>query len=245
MKIIAHRGYSSKYPENTILAFKKAIEAGADGIELDTHMTVDKKIIVHHFYALGTTNNGAGFISEKPSEYIRSLDAGSWKDKSFAGEKIPFLSEVFETFGKTIHYELELKAHPQPFADETIKIVQQYDLINNITFTSYQYPLLAYIKKQIPSAHIAFITPTIPDWMDMRSARDVIRASTVLRELDSIHAHLSAFTPEFVKELKDIGLIVHTGLGETEAYIRDSLAIGADEICVNDVGLGVKIVHKK
>lgn len=241
MKIIAHRGYSSKYPENTLLAFRKAIEAGAPAIELDTHLTADNKVIVHHYYVLGHTNNGEGFISERTSQYIRTLDAGSWKDQSFSGEKIPFLSEVFETFETTTHYELELKAHGKPYVDEIIRIVRKYNLLNNITFTSYQYPLLAYVKKHLPDAKIGFITPPIHDWMDMHTARDVIRASLIMGDVDSIHANLKAFTPEFVAELKTMGLTVHFGLGKTEEYIKKSILLGADELCVNDVELGLRL----
>lgn len=87
-KIIPHRGHSQKYPENTIIAFKKAFELEANGIECDVHFTKDKKLIIHHFYELGKTDNGEGLIFEKDSSYLKFLDCGSWFDIKFQEERM-------------------------------------------------------------------------------------------------------------------------------------------------------------
>ena len=62
MKVMAHRGYSGMYPENTMLAFQKAAEAGADGIELDVHKTRDGVLVVHHDERVDRTTDGTGRI---------------------------------------------------------------------------------------------------------------------------------------------------------------------------------------
>lgn len=93
IKIIAHRGYSSKYPENTILAFEQAAKAGADGIEFDIQMTKDGVPVIIHDHTIDRTTNGKGHVKEMTFEEIRKLDAGS-------GQKIPTLKEVLDVAKK-------------------------------------------------------------------------------------------------------------------------------------------------
>ena len=78
---IAHRGFSGNYPENTMLAFKKAIEAGADGIELDVHFSKDGEIVVIHDERVDRTSDGEGYVVEFTYEELSKFDASS----SFAG----------------------------------------------------------------------------------------------------------------------------------------------------------------
>jgi glycerophosphoryl diester phosphodiesterase len=82
--------------------FQKAIDLGADGIELDVHETKDGVPVVHHAYYLGMSNNGAGLISEKSHEALQHLDAGSWFDTQYKDVRIPTLEEVFKFFGNKI-----------------------------------------------------------------------------------------------------------------------------------------------
>src|SRR3989344_2707538 len=127
-KIIAHRGHSSKYPENTLLAFKKAIGAGTDGFECDLHFTTDKKVVIHHYYTLGHTDNGNGYIFEKDSQYLRSLDCGSWFNSRFKNQKMPYLDELLTEFGSSTLYELELKDFGKEFADTVLHTVKKHNL---------------------------------------------------------------------------------------------------------------------
>ena len=80
-RVYAHRGDSAAHPENTLLAFRKAIESGAFGVELDLHATSDGTVVVIHDRSLERTTNGRGFVDELPLEAVRQLDAG-------AGERV-------------------------------------------------------------------------------------------------------------------------------------------------------------
>ena len=84
--VLAHRGYSAKAPENTMAAFELALAVGADGIELDVHMTRDGEIVVIHDDTLDRTTNGKGPVSDQTMAELRELDAGSWFSPEFAGE---------------------------------------------------------------------------------------------------------------------------------------------------------------
>ncbi|WP_297501872.1 glycerophosphodiester phosphodiesterase family protein [Thermococcus sp.] len=100
--VLGHRGYSSKYPENTILAFKKAIEAGADGVELDVWLTKDGEVVIIHDETVDRTSNGSGGVKEMTLGELKELDFGS-------GEKIPTLEEVFEALPEEALINVEIK----------------------------------------------------------------------------------------------------------------------------------------
>nr|WP_297071585.1 glycerophosphodiester phosphodiesterase family protein [Thermococcus sp.] len=100
--VLGHRGYSAKYPENTILAFKKALEAGADGVELDVWLTKDREVVVIHDERIDRTSNMSGSVKEMTLEELREADFGN-------GERIPTLEEVFEALPEDAIINVELK----------------------------------------------------------------------------------------------------------------------------------------
>ena len=88
--IIAHRGSAGTHPENTLPAFMEAVRSGADGIELDVHLTADQQLVVIHDESVDRTTNGKGLIRELTLEEIKKLDAGSWFDKKYQATKMRF-----------------------------------------------------------------------------------------------------------------------------------------------------------
>lgn len=242
MKIVAHRGMSDLYPENTLLAFQKAQAAGADAIELDVHFTTDKRIIVHHYFELGQTENGEGYIFEKDAAYLRSLDAGAWFDSKYTGEKLPFIEEVFTALTNTIQYEIELKAYGKAFVDSLLSIVMSFNILPSIQFTSYQYPLLANIKKHIPQATVGFIAPPKPTWMAQRTFQEIIEASLIQQEIDVIHIPVDLYNQPFVDRLRTHHVKLHFGLADTKEQIQKAIQLGADELTTNHLQLALDLI---
>ncbi|MEA1927811.1 MAG: glycerophosphodiester phosphodiesterase family protein [Candidatus Auribacterota bacterium] len=97
MITIAHRGASADTPENTLSAFRRAVQLGADMIELDVRLSRDGKVMVFHDQDLSRTTDGTGPVEERTLEELRALDAGSWFSDEFKGEGIPTLEEVIRT----------------------------------------------------------------------------------------------------------------------------------------------------
>src|SRR5947207_12232183 len=101
---IAHRGASAWAPENTMAAFRLALEMGAHGFELDVQLTTDDQVVVIHDGSVNRTTNGTGRIAQMPLSQIRRLDAGSWFNhvrtrrakQEYKDERIPILSEALE-----------------------------------------------------------------------------------------------------------------------------------------------------
>lgn len=103
MLIYAHRGWSSRYPENTLRAFAEAIALGVSGIELDIQLTADGVPVVIHDRNLARTTNGNGLVDEMSLSDLRTLDAG-------AGERVPTLREVLDLVAGSVHLDIEIKA---------------------------------------------------------------------------------------------------------------------------------------
>ncbi len=93
--VIAHRGLDETFPENTITAFKVALERGM-AIEIDVRGTLDNELIVLHDDTVDRTTDGNGVVANMTLAEVKQLDAGSWWDEDFAGEKIPTLMETFD-----------------------------------------------------------------------------------------------------------------------------------------------------
>lgn len=100
-------------------AFRSAAALQPDMIEIDVHMTLDGEIIIMHDHTVDRTTNGTGLIREKTLAEIRALDAGSWKDASFAGEKVPTFEEflVFMRDYPDMLFNVELKDYPAHSGD--------------------------------------------------------------------------------------------------------------------------------
>ena len=107
-KVIAHRGLSARYPENTLLAFAKALEAGAEMMELDVRLTADKEIVVAHDLDLSRATDGHGPIDRYTLKELRSFNAAKLWPELFP-EPIPTLREVIELVAGKAQLNIELK----------------------------------------------------------------------------------------------------------------------------------------
>lgn len=127
---IAHRGASGIAPENTLAAFKKAIDIGVDAVEFDLHGTADGEIVVIHDASLDRTTNLSGSIKQTTLEDIKRADAGAWFNHKFKGETVPTLAEALACITDDVIAVLEIK-------DDTIAeaVVQKIREMNLLEFT--------------------------------------------------------------------------------------------------------------
>ena len=94
--VLGHRGSPQEAPENTLPSFRKALEQGADGVELDVHLTCDGALVVFHNYTLSGTTGSRGFLAKRTLEELKELDAGFSFSREYAGTPIPTFTEVVE-----------------------------------------------------------------------------------------------------------------------------------------------------
>lgn len=156
--IVAHRGSSETYPENTLLAFQKAVELGVDFIEIDVHETADGELVVIHDGTLERTTDGKGCVKELTYEDIRKFDAGKWKGP-FEGVKIPSLDEVLSlVYGKTRLW-IEIK---EAAPEKIIKQLRKHKMENSVVIGSFNMEHLTCVRRTAPSISTSLISVELP-----------------------------------------------------------------------------------
>lgn len=179
-KIYGHRGSKGNYPENTLLSFQHAIDEGADGIELDVHLTKDDELVVIHDQTLDRTTNGKGEIKDLTLSEIRQYSAGSTfnhfseYDNSWDKEKVPTLTEVLQLMADTdIELNIELKTYIYTYPgieEKLLSVVKEFGGSRKIIYSSFHLPTLTRLKALDSEANIALLTkyPVThpPDYME-------------------------------------------------------------------------------
>jgi len=149
--VIAHRGSSSDYPENTVRAFQKAEAVKADMIELDIQLSKDGIPMVFHDDTLERCTNGTGKLNQYTCDELRKLDAGGWKNPDFSGEKIPTLEEVLSFAKNKIAVNVEIKAHDgvvdSGIEVQAFKLVKKYEMERHVLFSCFNTTILKRLRE--------------------------------------------------------------------------------------------------
>jgi len=151
--VIAHRGASAYYPENTMSAFKGALELKADMIELDVLLTKDRIPIVFHDEKLNKKTNGKGLTQDFTLTELQELDAGSWFDKKFKEEKIPTLLEVLEFSKGKILVNIEIKTEAVSDIEKggvvqiIIEMLKDLEMEEQVILSSFDYRAIERVNK--------------------------------------------------------------------------------------------------
>ena len=153
--VAAHRGLCARYPENTMEAFRAAIEAGVDQIELDVRLTKDGEAVIIHDDRVDRTANAVGKVIDMTLDELRSLDFGIKKGPEFEGAKIPTFREFMELVKDhpTMTVDVELKEYPTEgreqlafdFCDKILAIIDEYGFTDRVVINSFSGKLNEYV----------------------------------------------------------------------------------------------------
>ena len=159
---VAHRGWSSKAPENTLAAIQLAMsEPYISWIEFDVQLSKDGIPVIIHDYTLERTTNGQGFVREKTYAELSQLDAGSWFSPVYAGEKIPTLEDVLDLAGGRIRMNIELKTQgnmSSGLEEAVIDHIYRYTLQHDVVLTSFEPKVVQRLKRLAPELRTGLIT---------------------------------------------------------------------------------------
>lgn len=197
---IAHRGASAECPENTLVAFRRAMELGANMIECDLQLTADGHVVVFHDWSLERTTDGSGTVRDQPLAVLRSLDAGSWKEPRFAGERVPTLEEALDATAGRVGLNLELKSLRAEglLALSALRIVEQHAALDRVLFSSFDARLLERLRDASADARIAVLWAH-PPFDDAFGIAGELRA-------EAIHPPDRGTEAALVREARDRGL---------------------------------------
>ena len=161
--VAAHRGWSEKYPENTLEAFKAAIELGVDQLETDIRLTKDGELVIIHDESVDRTTNGSGKVKELTLEELKSLDAGVKKGEEFIGCRIPTFMEFMELIKDLpeMTIDFEIKEYPDNgneevsynVCDRILKIIDEYGYTDRCVINTWSGKLHEYIYEKYGSKY--------------------------------------------------------------------------------------------
>jgi glycerophosphoryl diester phosphodiesterase len=161
LKIIAHRGFSGNYPENTLLAFEKALDTGADGIETDLQLSRDNVPVLFHDDTLKRITG----VDKKPRELtlaeLQSFDAGSWFDPAYHEQKIPSLDELLNLCKARAILILEIKYAPLSYQRLCEEIERRiHDKLDWVEVSCFEDCVLEYMHRLNPEIRLHKLVDT-------------------------------------------------------------------------------------
>lgn len=224
--ICAHRGAMQTHPENTVVGFKEAIRLGAQMIEFDVQLTKDNKLIIMHDETVDRTTNGSGFVNELTLSEIRKLDAGSWKSKAFAGEKVPTLKETLQIMPQNIWLNIHLKGNKK-LGKETAKMVVSENRMHQA--------VIAGERKSAKGVRRVSSEIKICN-MERLSTRSEYINETITKGFPFLQIKSSRNNENMlsdVKKLKANGIHINYFHSEKKGQVKDLLDAGVDFILTN------------
>lgn len=160
VSIFAHRGASDAAPENTLPAFARAVEQGADGIELDVHLSRDGELVVIHDETLDRTTDGAGWVKDRTLAELRALRADNGLP-GFAEARIPTLREVLDLLRPTdLLLNIELKTSLvwyEGIEAKTLALVAEYGMQDRVIYSSFNHYSIEKVRQLDPQAETAYL----------------------------------------------------------------------------------------
>ena len=230
---IAHRGYSARYPENTLAAFNGAIDAGAHMIELDVCLSRDRHLVVIHDETVNRTTNGTGAVKALTMDQLGQLDAGSWFDPRFNTERLPTLAQVLDAVKGRILVNIEIK--PDAFEEEApadaverqvLDLVREKNMIDEVLVSSFEWLMLENLRKLEPGIALGLLAEAPVD-KSLRHWYQRIKGF-------SWHPDHRVLTRSQVESLHDMGARVFPYAVAGEIDTRGMLTMGVDGLIVDD-----------
>jgi glycerophosphoryl diester phosphodiesterase len=234
LEYIAHRGASYLAPENTMSSVALAWQLGADAVEVDVYLTRDNRIAVIHDKNTHRVSGVDLEVSQSSLEELQKLDVGRWKDKKYAGEKIPSLEDVIETIPKSKKLFIEIKCGREilPFLDS---VISQSGKRSQITVICFDLEVLAKAKSRMPDIPAYWLVgteknkitnkpnPHCPDLLDK------VRQN----KIDGLNVNYEGINELFVKAVRNSGQALYVWTVDNPETSQRLIQLGVRGITTN------------
>lgn len=221
-----HRGWRSRYPENTLVSYRAAIELGVDAIEFDVWLSRDGvPVIMHDANTLRITGHD-GLITEQTLAELKALDAGSHKGAEFAGERIPTLEETLalvQSLRPGLRLGVEIKDFREEAVDKTVALLKRYGFFEGCWFYCFNARIIRYIKTVYGGRTMGY-----PDFQMKEFQPDSYAY------YDELGLELKLVRSEIFPLYQAKGLPMHLYCADTEEDVRMCIEKGASLITAND-----------
>ena len=241
LPVVAHRGFSYEYPENTVAAALGAIKAKAEGCECDVYISRDGTVFVMHDGTFNrTTDVKTEIVDGKPKpvkindlsfEEIRRLDAGSWKNAKFAGEKIPTLDEWLEALKQSECWPV-IEIKQAGIEQQVVDAVKKAKLEDRTVIIAFSKDVVKKVRKLAPTIPVAWLWGDKWEKSDAELVEFLVAAANEVDTnlLDLAHTHLNA---NVVTGLNDAGITVWSWTIDDPARMAELRKAGVVSITTN------------
>lgn len=247
--IVAHRGASAHAPENTLAAFRRAIDEGAEGIEFDVRLAKDGIAVVHHDRSLRRTAGIDSKISELTATDLSTIDVGSWfrSDEGawdYSKERVPSLAATLETLkGFPGRVYIELKAgsgqNPEPFVKEVCKEIRASSIADRIIVKSFRLAFIPHFRANCPEVRTAALFA--PKIMTILRKEKHLVDIAVEFGAQELSVHYSLATKKLMKKSAKHGLPVTIWTVDHPRLFRRAMKLGVHAVITNDPGRMIEV----
>ncbi len=251
-RILAHRGDSQYYPENTLPAFLSAADLGVDVIETDVHLTVDNRVVIWHDDTLDRATDGEGPVETHTLQEIRALDAGYsfTPDKGGSypfrntGVRIMLLEEALEALPH-MRFNIDLKGRNPVLVDTFATLVTQFHAEERILGASFHTHILRALRRKLPMMATSF------------STREVMRLFLLHRlgitagkrhlpgqvlQIPEYFGRLHVLTDRFIERFHRAGILIHVWTVNERSEMERILGMGVDAIFTDNPRLLAEVI---
>ena len=216
--IWAHRGASADAPENTLAAFQRAYELGADGVELDVQLTADGRVVCLHDETLDRTTSGSGPLARHTLDEVRELDA-SYGNLAFATELGPT--------GMTVNVELKNSVEPYPGLEQAVlALVEEAGMADRVVYSTFNHISATALARSSQPSRVGLL------FEDVLAEPWHYADHLGVRALNPNWKYVS-YAPETIARCHDLGLAVNVWTVDDATVARTMVDLGADALITN------------
>ena len=240
-EIVAHRGVPEGVPENTIAAFQRAMDLGADGIELDVRLSRDQVPVVFHNFYLDEGTNTSGPVFAHTSAELCEVRLLGGRGETPKERRIPTLREVLEAFAGRLGLEIEIKGPELESPEIVARELQPFrNLWDTMEVTSYEPALLLDIGQRCQGLATDLIQRPSEDWMKLDVVAYVAVHAARLAGARAVHLHPAQLSPDVVKTVRAAGLEVHSGFANDADALRMMDQLGIPKFDTDNLRLALE-----
>ncbi|MBS4219138.1 glycerophosphodiester phosphodiesterase [Bacillus sp. FJAT-49711] len=231
--VAAHRGFSSNYPENTLLAFQKAVDIGVDMIEFDLRLSKDNEVVIIHDQTVDRTTNGSGKVQDFTLRELKELDAGD-------GQRIPTLKEfckMLQPYSELL-FNIEIKRGSKAIevADRAIEILRKFDFLDRCVFTSFEANIVAHIHDTYQCKTQGFPEDKMSNYIPGKNG--------TFSKLWAIGIEMNVLTREMVQSYKSAGKLAWSFCPDDAKQVKYSLDCGVTLMTCNNPVPALQYIKK-
>lgn len=236
---IAHRGFCGKYPENTMLAFRKAVEVGADGIEMDVQYTKDGQLVIIHDERVDRTCDGKGLVCEMTLEELQKLDASAGYRGMYGVNRIPTLREYFELVkpvkGFITNIELKTGNNEYKGIEKMVgDMIREFGLEDRIIISSFNHFTVLRMKALFPEIKCGFL---VGDW--------IVDLGKYAAEhgVEYVHPCYIMLNEDSIKEIHSQGIGINPWTVNNEDDVRRFYKLGLNSVITNYPDMAKEVIE--